>query len=289
MPSPELIPGLGAVAGRYDAVLCDVWGVIHNGEVGFTEAHAALTRFQQERGPVVLISNAPRPAAAILPQLAALNVPMSAWSGIVTSGDVTRRELSARAPGPAWAIGPGRDQALYAGIPLMFTGPEDAAFISCTGLIDDEVETPEDYRARLTIAAMRRIDFICANPDRVVQRGPRLIPCAGALADLYESLGGPVVMAGKPYPPIYRTALAELERLMGRGVDLARVLAIGDGLPTDVLGANRYGLDCLFVTSGIHAAATMTGRAVDEAKTLAFLSNSGASARYAMAELGWGR
>ena len=289
MTTPELIHGLHAVADRYDAVLCDVWGVVHNGEVGFADAHDALTRFQRERGPVVLISNAPRPSGAILPQLRALDVPQSAWSAIVTSGDVTRKELVARAPGPVWAIGPERDHALYAGIPLMFGGPEDAAFICCTGLIDDETETAEDYRERLAIAAGRGLDFICANPDRVVQRGPRLIPCAGALADLYESLGGRAIMAGKPYAPIYDAALAEVERLARRPVDKARVLAIGDGLPTDVIGAERYGLDCLFVTSGIHAADTMTGSAVDPARTTAFLSSNSAWARYVVAELGWGR
>lgn len=287
MPSPELIPGLAAIADRYDAVLCDVWGVIHNGELGFTEAHAALTQFQRERGPVVLISNAPRPSGAILPQLRALSVPETAYGAIVTSGDVTRTELAARSPGPAWPIGPERDHALYAGIHLLFAGPEDAAFISCTGLIDDEVESAEDYRDRLATAAARGLDFICANPDRVVQRGPRLIPCAGALADLYESLGGPVVMAGKPYPPIYKAALAEVERVAGRPIDPSRVLAIGDGLPTDVIGANRYGLDCLFVTSGIHAEDTMTEGAVDGAKLADFLARGRAHARYAMAELSW--
>src|ERR1700761_8688355 len=224
-PAPDLIPGLAAIADRYDAVLCDVWGVIHNGETGFTDAHAALVRFQETRGPVVLISNAPRPAGSILPQLRALQTPDAAYTAIVTSGDVTRAELEARAPGPAWAIGPDRDQPVYAGIPLAFTGPEDAAFISCTGLIDDERETPEDYRARLSIAAARGIEMICANPDRVVQRGPLLIPCAGALADIYESLGGPVIMAGKPYPRIYKRALAEIERIADRAINPARVLA----------------------------------------------------------------
>lgn len=287
MSSPELISGLGAVAERYDAILCDVWGVVHNGESAFEHAHVALTRFQRERGPVVLISNAPRPHGAILPQLNQLAVPESAYAAIVTSGDVTRTELQKRAPGPVWAIGPERDHALYAGITLNFTGPEDAAFISCTGLIDDETETAEDYRERLALAAPRRIPLICANPDRVVQRGPRLIPCAGALADVYESLDGPVIMAGKPYSPIYQASLAEVERIAGRPVDPARVLAIGDGLPTDVMGATRQGLDCLFVTAGIHAADTMRGGAVDGARLADFLGRAGARVRYAMAELNW--
>lgn len=287
--APDLIPGLAAVADRYDAVLCDVWGVIHNGEVGFTEAHNALVKFQEMRGPVVLISNAPRPAAAILPQLRALNTPDTAWSGIVTSGDVTRAELSARAPGPAWRIGPDRDHPLYDGIPLTFAGPEEAAFVSCSGLIDDETETPEFYRADLAIAAARGLDFICANPDRVVQRGPALIYCAGALADLYTELGGSVVMAGKPFEPIYRRALAEAERLAGRPLDLSRVLAIGDGLPTDVLGAARMGLDCLFVTSGIHAAQIQgPDGQPDLGKVEGLLTANHTQARYVVADLSWG-
>ncbi len=286
---PEIISGLSAVADRYDAVLCDVWGVIHNGQVGFPAAHEALTRFQQSRGPVVLISNSPRPSGAVLPQLRALGVPDDAWSTLITSGDVTRSELAARAPGPAWVIGPDRDLVLYDDLHLDFAGPEDAAFVSCTGLVDDETETPEDYRARLAVAAGRGLELICANPDRVVQRGAMMIPCAGALADLYETLGGRVVMAGKPYPPIYVRARDELDRLAGRPIDAARVLTIGDGLPTDVLGARRMGLDCLFVTDGIHATETQgPDRQPERGRLDAFLAAHETFARYAVADLVWG-
>ncbi len=293
MPSPvrttEIVHGLSAIADRYDALLCDVWGVIHNGVQGFSEAHNALIRFQDTRGPVVLISNAPRPADAVISQLRALDTPDNAWSGFVTSGDVTRAELATRVPGPVWAIGPDRDLPLYDGLALAFAGPEDAAFISCTGLVEDEIEAPEDYKAQLAIAAARGLPFICANPDRVVQRGPMMIPCAGALADIYEAMGGSVIIAGKPYAPIYTRALAEVERISGRAVDLSRVMAIGDGLPTDVLGAERMGLDCLFVTSGIHAADTQDeGGRVDAGKLDAFMAAKGAKARYAMADLAWG-
>jgi len=285
----DIISGLSAVASQYDAVLCDVWGVIHNGQVGFSAACDALTRFQQTRGPVVLISNSPRPSGSVLPQLRALGVPDEAWSTMITSGDVTRTELAARAPGPAWVVGPDRDLVLYDGLHLEFSGPEDAAFVSCSGLVDDETETPEDYRLRLAIAAARGLELICANPDRVVQRGPLMIPCGGALADLYETLGGRVVMAGKPHPPIYLRALDELERLCGRAIGPDRVLAVGDGLPTDLLGARRMGLDCLFVTDGIHARETQgsDGRP-DPVKLEAFLAAHGAQARYAVADLVWG-
>ena len=175
MTAPRPITGLSEIADAYDVLLCDVWGVIHNGRESFPAACAALQRFAAERGPVVLISNAPRPSAHVHEQLASLGVPRAAWSAFVSSGDATRVLLAERAPGPAWAIGPDRDWPLYANLGLDFAGPDEAAFISCTGPVDDEVETPEDYRDRLLACARRGLEMICANPDRVVQRGDRLI------------------------------------------------------------------------------------------------------------------
>ncbi len=292
------LPGLSSVADRYDAVLCDVWGVVHNGVAAHADACEALSRFQAARGPVVLISNAPRPGAAVIEQFEALGVPGAAWAAIVTSGDATREDLRARGAGPAWAIGPVRDVALFEGLPLKFVeSADEAAFVACTGLFDDETETPEDYRDRLARVAERRLPFVCANPDRVVQRGGELIWCGGALADLYaELLGFPdveaagelVVMLGKPYAPIYALAMAEAERLAGRALDRSRVLCIGDGLATDVRGANRQGLDCLFVGSGIHGGDTLDadGR-LDAERTRALLESQGAHAACAMAELAW--
>lgn len=253
MSKPALITGLSEIADRYDAVLCDIWGVVHNGRRRHEAACDALLRFRETRGPVVLISNAPRPAEAVIGQLDGLGVPREAWSAVVTSGDATRAALEERAPGPVWAIGPARDQPLYEGLPLRFSGPEEAAFICCTGLEDDHRETGEDYRERLVDPARRGLEMICANPDRVVQIGDRLVPCAGAVADVYEALGGVVVMEGKPYPPIYDLALAAAAKAAGAPVDRARVLAIGDGLPTDVRGANLQNLNLLFVAEGIHA------------------------------------
>ncbi len=287
MRAPTLISGLAEIADGYDAVLCDVWGVIHNGRERFADACEALTRFQAERGPVVLISNAPRPSSDVVGQLRALGVPDTAWSGFVTSGDATRQALAARAPGPAWAVGPARDAPLYDGVGLAFAqSPDDAAFISATGLFDDEVETPEDYRDRLTACAARDLLMICANPDLVVQRGDKMIYCAGALAALYETLGGRVLMAGKPHAPIYAAAYAELERLAGRAVSKQRILAIGDGLPTDVKGAANEGLPILFIASGIHSADTLTpdGRLQPD-RLASLLTTAGARADYAMGSL----
>ncbi len=286
MSSPRIVPDLLAAAEGYDAILCDVWGVIHDGVESFPAACAALAAFKAARGPVVLISNSPRPSADVVAQLQALGVPDAAWSGFVTSGDATRVELARRAPGPAWAIGPARDSTLYAGLGLKFAGPQGAAFICCTGLEDDEAETADHYRGALETAAARGLTMICANPDRVVRRGARLVPCAGALADLYESLGGEVVIAGKPHRAIYDLALEEATRLLGRPVERARVLCIGDGLATDAAGAAAQGLDLLFVAAGIHEAEVVDaqGRLLPE-RLEALLATAGARARFALTHL----
>jgi HAD superfamily hydrolase (TIGR01459 family) len=289
MSAPHLPQGLSDVADLYDAILCDVWGVIHNGREAFPAACEALVRFQQERGPVVLISNSPRPASDVVAQIRALGVPDAAWSGFVTSGDATRKELSARAPGPAWAIGPARDASLYAGTGVQFAEtPEEGAFVSCTGLFDDEIETPDDFRNRLEICAKRELVMICANPDKIVQRGDKMIYCAGALADMYVAIGGAVVMAGKPYAAIYDLARAELDRLVGLEVARSKILAIGDGMPTDVAGANAQGLPLMFVASGIHTADTLDASgAIDPARLAALFAREDARADYAMADLAW--
>lgn len=288
MSKPQIIAGLSDLVGRYDVILSDVWGVIHNGRESFPPATGALARWRAEVGPVVLISNAPRPSAAVHAQLDQLKVPRDSWSVFVSSGDATRLLLGARAPGPAWAIGPDRDAPLYEGLDLSFTPtPDAAAFISVTGPYDDETETAEDYRARFEAALARNLPLICANPDLVVQRGDRLIPCGGALAQLYAQMGGEVIMAGKPHAPIYGLCLGEAEALLGRAIDRSRVLCIGDGLPTDVKGANGQGLDILFVASGIHGAETVGPDGLDAAAVERLLAADGLSATYAIADLAW--
>ncbi len=288
MSAPEPIAGLHVLAERYDVLLCDVWGVIHNGRERFPEACAALVRWRAEVGPVVLISNSPRPSHDVVPQLRSLLVPDDAWSGFVTSGDVTREELARRAPARVWHIGAAKDHVLIEGLELDAVGPETADFVCVSGPRDDQTETAEDYRATLGIAAARGLPLVCANPDRVVQRGDRLITCGGALADLYEGLGGEVVMAGKPFAPIYRATLAEAERLTGRPVDRSRVLCVGDGLLTDVAGANRAGLPLLFVANGVHAADIVDAEgALDPAGAAAFLAEAGAVADHLIADLAW--
>ena len=277
---------LGDVAEGYDVLLCDVWGVIHNGREAFPQACAALADWRATHGAVILISNSPRPSIGVVAQMDELGVPREAWSAVVTSGDVTRVLLAERRPAKVYAIGPERDAPLYEGLDLDFAPLEDATFLSCTGLVDDETETPEDYRPMLARAAARGLEMICANPDIVVQRGDRIIPCGGALAELYVALGGRAIMAGKPHAPIYDRCLAVAEDILGGPVDRGRVLAVGDGLATDVAGANRQGLDVLFIGGGIHGAAAVTrdGR-LDEEAALAGLAASDVTARYAMATL----
>jgi HAD superfamily hydrolase (TIGR01459 family) len=287
MSTPQPISGLSAVADRYDVILSDVWGVIHNGRESFAPACQALARFGAERGPVILISNAPRPSAAVHGQLDALKVPREAWKAFVTSGDATRVLLAERAPGPAWAIGPERDAPLYEGLGLKFAGPKEAAFISVTGPYDDVSEEPDDYARRFEICIARGLEMICANPDIVVQRGSQLIYCGGALAQLYAQMGGKVIMAGKPYPAIYDLCLYEAEQLLGREVDRSRVLCIGDAVATDAAGANEQGLDVLFVASGIHGAEAVRNGQLDVDAVGRLLAKDGASAAYAMAALAW--
>jgi len=282
------IAGLGEVADRYDVLLSDVWGVIHNGREAFEAPCAALARWRRERGPVILISNSPRPSSGVAGQLDGFGVPREAWSAVISSGDATRDLLAARAPGPAWRIGPARDAPLFEGLDLQFAGPGEAVFIACTGPENDEVETPEDYRAALAAAAARGLEMVCANPDKVVQRGDRLIYCAGALAGLYETLGGKVAMAGKPFAPIYDLALGRAEQFLGRPPDRRRVLAIGDAIATDIVGAQRQGLDTLFIASGIHGeAAVDPGGALNLAALDALRAADQAAPDFAMADLAW--
>jgi len=244
------IGGLSDLAGRYGALLCDVWGVVHNGVRAFPQALEALCAFRKNHGPVVLITNAPRPAALVEHQLDDLNVPRAAYDMVITSGDVTRSAVASAPGANVLHIGPGRDLGFYDGLDIALVDhDEEAELISCTGLFDDTTESPEDYRQRFAGLAARGLTLVCANPDIVVERGNQLIWCAGALARLYAELGGKTVLAGKPFSPIYDAALSALGE-----PDKASVLTIGDGLYTDIKGACDYGLDALFVTGGIHAA-----------------------------------
>ena len=273
------ISGLGQIADEYDALLVDIWGVIHNGREAFDEAVVALERFRAERGPVVLISNSPRPSVAIPAQFDEVGVPQTVYDAIVTSGDATIDELARRAPGPAFKLGPERDDPLYENLEMNFTELERAKFITCTGLFDDDNETPDDYTELLGEARELNIPMVCANPDIQVKKGDKTIYCGGALAQKYEDMGGEVIYAGKPHDAIYRLSRAFLKEIAGYEIDRSRVLAIGDNIHTDLLGAQNQNYDCMFVASGIHDSNSVQVRGL--------LEKHGIFVKYMLPSLAW--
>jgi HAD superfamily hydrolase (TIGR01459 family) len=253
MTTLRFVEGLrDLVAGR-DVVLSDIWGVVHNGLEAFPEACEALHTFRKQGGTVVLITNAPRPADSVQRQLRKLRVADETYDAIVSSGDLTRHFVADHPGRKVFWLGPERDASIHRGLDPVLAPLQEADYIVCTGLMDDETETAEDYRGMMTQARQRKLPLICANPDIVVERGDRLIYCAGAIAELYRELGGDVIFYGKPHRPIYERAMELAAERLGERPKLNRVLAIGDSVRTDLAGAHGFGIDCLFVTRGIHA------------------------------------
>jgi len=236
-----------------EVVLSDIWGVVHNGLEAFPEACEALQAYRSSGGTVILITNAPRPADSVQRQLRKLGVADEAYDAIVSSGDLTRHYVAEHAGRRVFWLGPDRDSGIHRGLDPVLAPLEQADYIVCTGLFDDETETAEDYRAMMLKARARGLTLICANPDIVVERGDRLIYCAGAIAELYRELGGEVIFYGKPHRPIYERAVTLAAEHGGHEIRLDRVLAIGDSVRTDLAGAHGFGIDCLFVTRGIHS------------------------------------
>ncbi|MDL2402763.1 TIGR01459 family HAD-type hydrolase [Rhizobium mayense] len=271
------------IGGHYDVALCDVWGVLHNGVSAYKEASIALEAARGQGLTVVLITNSPRIAPKVVEQLRQIGVPDSAYDRIVTSGDVTRR-LIAEGPKKVFLLGPERDIAIIEGLDVERVEAEEAESIVCTGFFDDETETPDDYTDMLTAWSARKVPLICANPDLVVERGHRMIPCAGAMAAYYDRLGGETRIAGKPHQPIYDASIAAARDVRGE-FPLSRVVAIGDGMPTDVRGALDYGLDLLYISHGIHAREYVVEGHTDEAALGAFLAREQASPKWWMPRL----
>jgi len=249
----RFVERLRDVIGGVEVVLSDIWGVVHNGLESFPEACAALHTYRQQGGVVILITNAPRPADSVQRQLRKLGVADETYDAIVSSGDLTRHFVADHPGKKLHWIGPERDSSIHRGLDPVMSELNGADYIICTGLFDDETETPEDYRPMLMKALARKVPLICANPDIVVERGDRLIYCAGAIAELYRELGGDVVFYGKPHRPIYQRAMALAAERRSHPAELAHVLAIGDSVRTDLAGAHGFGIDCLFVTRGIHS------------------------------------
>jgi len=236
-----------------EVILSDIWGVVHNGLEAFPEACEALHTYRSEGGTVILITNAPRPADSVQRQLRKLGVADDTYDAIVSSGDLTRHYVSGHPGAKVFWLGPERDSAIHRGLDLKLSPLREADYIVCTGLLDDETESAEDYRPMMQEALERKLTLICANPDIVVERGDRLIYCAGAIAELYRELGGDVIFYGKPHRPIYERAIELAAEHGGHAVKLDKVLAIGDSVRTDLAGAHGFGIDCLFVTRGIHS------------------------------------
>jgi HAD superfamily hydrolase (TIGR01459 family) len=253
MTTLRFVEHLRDLVAGVDVVLSDIWGVVHNGLASFPEACEALHTFRARGGAVILITNAPRPADSVQRQLRKLGVADDIYDSIVSSGDLTRNFVTSRLGQSMYWIGPERDNSIYRGLDAKFAPLEQADYIVCTGPFDDETESAEDYREMMMQALSRKLTLVCANPDIVVERGDRLIYCAGAIAELYRELGGDVVFYGKPHRPIYDQAIALAKAKLGTETPLSRVLAIGDSVRTDLAGAHSYGIDCLFVTRGIHA------------------------------------
>jgi HAD superfamily hydrolase (TIGR01459 family) len=253
-----IVSGLSQLAHRYDAILCDVWGVLIDGVVHFPKAADALLRFREGGGSVVLITNASRPSEEVCRQLMGLGLPRDCFDDLISAGELTLREIIARKGQACHHLGPKRDSGLFEaaaralGSPVRLVPIADADFVVCTGLVDERHETPDDYAARLAAMRERDLVMLCANPDIVVGVGDQLLWCAGALAQRYAAIGGEVVLAGKPHPPIYAAALAHLAQLRNRSVAPSRILTIGDGAETDLAGAGRANLDALFILDGIH-------------------------------------
>jgi HAD superfamily hydrolase (TIGR01459 family) len=253
MTSLRFVEQLRGLVDGVEVILSDIWGVVHNGLESFPEACAALHTYRQRGGTVILITNAPRPADSVQRQLRKLGVADETYDAIVSSGDLTRNFVAGHPGKKMFWIGPDRDSSIHRGLDAVMAPLEQADYIVCTGLFDDETESAEDYRAMMLQAREHKLPLICANPDIVVERGDRLIYCAGAVAELYRELGGEVIFYGKPHRPIYERAMALATERRGRLTSLDRVLAIGDSVRTDLTGALGFGIDCLFLTRGIHS------------------------------------
>jgi HAD superfamily hydrolase (TIGR01459 family) len=250
--TPPIIANAGPLLQRYDAVFCDVWGVLHDGRRAHAEAGDALARFRVDGGTVILVSNAPMPQEGVADLLARLGVRRDAWDAIVSSGDIALHHVAEKGYRRLHQVGPRRrDYRFYVRLPVNVTLAE-AEVIICTGLADDRNETVEDYVSLIETGVARGLPFVCANPDLVVDVGSRRLPCAGSIAAEYERRGGEVFWAGKPHPSAYATALKRAALVRGRPPALSRILGIGDAVRTDLASARGLGIDGLLIAGGIH-------------------------------------
>ncbi len=252
MPPVLEIKSIAQLPKTYAVWFLDIWGVLHNGVRPYTGAVDACQMFRAQGGRVVLVSNSPRPREGVALQLDAVGVPRDAYDAILTSGDVSRALIAAHDGKIVFHLGPERDLPVYRGLNVTLGDPGEARAVVCTGLFDDEVETPDDYRDCLAACHARGLEMICVNPDLKVERGGRIIYCAGALAQAYQAIGGKVLYAGKPHKPIYDAAMRIAGEVCGGTIEAAKVLAIGDGAKTDIAGAIAAGIDAVYVASKVN-------------------------------------
>ncbi len=289
LPDPvHTIPILDSISGlarRYDVWFTDIWGVMHNGLQPFPRAVEACQIFRQGGGTVILISNSPRPSETAALQLREVGVADDSYDAIATSGDVTRKLISTYEGKTVYHLGPERDIPIFDGLGVKLGAVEDSAVVVCSGLFDDETETPDDYAEPLAEMYKRKLPMICANPDIMVERGDKLVYCAGAIAKAYAELGGATIYGGKPHPPIYQLAFGQAKAKRS-AVTRQRILAIGDGLHTDIPGAAAAGIDSLFIASGVHVPGGKEGL-TNSAVLQQLLAESEARPVAAMSELAW--
>ncbi len=287
----QIVNQLSELAGRYDAVFCDLWGCLHNGVTAFPDAVAALKDFRAKGGKVVLLTNAPRPRADVARQLKTFNVPDNCWDTIATSGDSARVAMFRGAIGnKVWFMGQDYDLTFFEP-PAVVSDPveiervalKDAEGIACLGpfnaLADLDVNRPEFLYAK-----QKGLKLLCANPDIIVDRGESREWCAGALAKLYAEMGGESLYFGKPHPPVYDLARRRLEEL-GVSIPDSRILAVGDGILTDIKGALGEDIDSLFITGGLAREETKTIEHPEQDALNAYVANQQITPTYAIGYL----
>ena len=282
-----ILKRVGELLQRYEVLFCDVWGVLHDGHRVYEHADSALNRFRHQGGTVILVSNAPRPADRVVEVLDEKGVSRTAWDDLVTSGDLAIAHTRARGFRRVFRIGPERDNSLFERIGAEVVDLPAAEAIVVTGLNDERRDTAEGYRPVLERALARRLPLVCANPDLAVHVGALLLPCAGAVAALYETMGGPVFWAGKPNPAAYAEALARAETIRKRPVDRRQILAVGDALRTDLAAAAGLGIDFLFVAGGLHRDEALSAGALEPRRLAALLADAPRGVLAAISALRW--
>jgi HAD superfamily hydrolase (TIGR01459 family) len=274
----RIIESLAEISPQYDALFCDLWGCVHDGLRAFPAAVAALRAYKAQGGIVVLVTNSPRPRASVARQLDRMGVPSDCWDVIATSGDSARAAMFAGVVGTkVWHIGEPQDssffepmQMLDSPAPITRVPLEEAEGIVCTGPFDPQAD-PSVMRPEFLLAKTRGLKLLCANPDIVVDRGEAREWCAGALAALYTEMGGESLYFGKPHPPIYDLARRRLSQL-GQTIPDERILAVGDGIHTDVQGGMGENIDTLFITGGLARTETQTKEQPDPGHLAQFLT-----------------